>query len=373
MSIKAYVGIMGSGKTYEVVTVVIYSALKRGRRVVSNIAGLNFELMRAAMIEEGASPDEIGMLVCVPHEKILDPLFWRTDYDADTGIDSFIQPGDLVVLDEIWRFWNGLGPKSEDGKEKRPDRVMNFVRMHRQMTHPETGISCDMAIITQDPADMHRSIKGVVEETYSMTKLTVIGSDEKYRVDVFQKTRITRKPLNSFFRYYDSAKFGWYKSHSQRQEGSAAAKEENIDGRGNILRGALFRFVIPVSLVVGAFAVWSVVSFFKPKESPKAEGGNGRADENPVSHAKQEGKPGAKKEERKRLDVSDVWRVVGWYSSEHGAAVVVQDDQKRLRVLYDPPAFKLHGLQISVVLPEGDTATTYSGAVVERSIIGGKM
>ena len=41
MSIKAYVGIMGSANL-RVVTVVIYNALKRGRRVASNIAGLNF-------------------------------------------------------------------------------------------------------------------------------------------------------------------------------------------------------------------------------------------------------------------------------------------------------------------------------------------
>lgn len=32
MSIKAYVGRMGSGKTYEVVSVVILNALRNGRR-----------------------------------------------------------------------------------------------------------------------------------------------------------------------------------------------------------------------------------------------------------------------------------------------------------------------------------------------------
>ena len=43
MAIKAYTGIMGSGKTYEVVSEVIRTALAQGRRVVSNIAGLNYE------------------------------------------------------------------------------------------------------------------------------------------------------------------------------------------------------------------------------------------------------------------------------------------------------------------------------------------
>jgi zona occludens toxin len=38
MAIKVYVGLMGSGKSYEVVSNVIVPALGRGRRVISNIA-----------------------------------------------------------------------------------------------------------------------------------------------------------------------------------------------------------------------------------------------------------------------------------------------------------------------------------------------
>ncbi|ENT7525242.1 TPA: zonular occludens toxin domain-containing protein, partial [Escherichia coli] len=41
MAISAYVGVPGSGKTYEVVCNVIIPAVSSGRRVVTNIYGLN--------------------------------------------------------------------------------------------------------------------------------------------------------------------------------------------------------------------------------------------------------------------------------------------------------------------------------------------
>lgn len=349
MSIKAYVGIMGSGKTYEVVTVVIYNALARGRRVVSNIAGLDFEAMRQAMLAEGILAERIGELVCIPHEQVFDPLFWRTDHDQQDGIDAFIQPGDLIALDEIWRFWNGFGLKSEDGKDKRPDRVINFVRMHRQMTHPVTGVCCDLAIITQEVADIHRSVRGKVEETYSMTKLTSIGSSSRYRIDVFQNTRTTRKPLISHQRSYDPAKFCFYASHSQRKEGDAAPVEENIDGRGNILKGALFRFVLPVGVVVMGLAVWTVYKFFQPRDA--------KPPEHAAAAASPAAAPAIASHAKPTPDESDRWRVVGWISEPMR---VVLSDGRRTRVLV-PQSWKLSASGVEAFLPSGEAVTSWSG------------
>lgn len=358
MAIKAYVGIMGSGKTYEVVSVVIYNALRRGRRVVSNIAGLNFEAMKASLLAEGVTESAIGELVCVPHEKILDPLFWRTDQDAEKGIEAFIQPGDLLALDEIWRFWNGLGLKTEDGTQKRPDRVMNFFRMHRQMTHPETGVSCDVAIITQDPADIHRSIKGVVEETFQMTKLTAVGRSTRYRVDVFPRTRVNRRPLTSYTHSYDPAKFGFYKSHSQKKEGDADAVEENIDDRGNVLKGVLFKVVLPAVLVLGLVGVWAASRVFSPPK--KAESSSPPAASNSAPVAKPDAPP-----------MADDWRLVGYYVSDNRLAVVLGDSGK-LRVLYDPPNVQRQGMMVAVRLPDGRFAVNYGDRRSETQLIGGR-
>ena len=51
----------GSGKTYEVVSQVILTALRTGRRVVANIAGLHYEEMRAyLLVDEYLAEKQIG-------------------------------------------------------------------------------------------------------------------------------------------------------------------------------------------------------------------------------------------------------------------------------------------------------------------------
>ncbi|OKN42784.1 hypothetical protein AM420_005753 [Klebsiella pneumoniae] len=47
MPITAYVGVPRSGKSYEVVKSVIIAAVASGRRVVSNIYGLNEDKIKA--------------------------------------------------------------------------------------------------------------------------------------------------------------------------------------------------------------------------------------------------------------------------------------------------------------------------------------
>lgn len=344
MSIKAYVGRMGSGKTYEVVSVVILGALARGRRVVSNIAGLDFPSMLDVLVADGVPPEKVGQLVQIEHAKVLEPNFWRTDKDAAASLESFIQPGDLVALDEIWRFWEGFADK------KMPDRVMNFYRMHRHMTHPETGMACDVALITQDVMDISRKVRAVVEETYYMEKLTAIGSTKRYRVDIHQGGKTSRKPLRSIQRSYDPMYFGLYKSHSQAQDDSAVPVEENIDLRGNILRGALFRVVLPLGLVVMVGAVWMIWKFFHPVDAkPAAVEAAGQVKKADDLHVKPE-----------RKEVSEEWRVAGYVESGESYFIMVTDGQV-LRQLMNPPKVRVTSLGIESFLPNGEPVTTWSG------------
>lgn len=349
MSIKAYVGRMGSGKTYEVVSSVVYPALCRGRRVVSNIAGLKYEAMLDEFERSGNDPEQFGKLEVVSHEQVLEATFWRTDKDQDDGTKAFIRPGDLVALDEIWRFWQGFGVKDADGG-KRPERVMNFFRMHRHFTHLETGVSCDVALITQDIMDVSRTVRAVIEETYCMTKLTAIGSTKRYRVDIFQGGKTTGGAVRSLQRKYEAWVFPLYDSHSQKQAGGADAVEENIDQRGNILKGALFKFVLPVGVLAMVFSVWFVYGFFNPKPKAKPADKPGEvaaAASGSISHAK----PGPV--------IADEWRVVGFYQT--GAEVVmVLSNGQRSRTLRGAPG-KIAGLSMEAILPNGDAVVDWTG------------
>lgn len=366
---------MGSGKTYEVVSVVILGALARGRRVVTNIAGINYPAMVDLLVEQGVEPEKIGTIVQIDHEKVLDPFFWRADVGNEdkskferfmrrllaslpktdeegkpTVIkEFFIQRGDLVVLDEIWRFWGGFGLKDEDG-HKCPSTVMNFFRMHRHFTHPETGVSCDVALITQDVADIARRVRAVIEETYYMEKLTAIGSSKRYRVDVHQGGKIGRKPLRSLQRSYEEKYFGLYKSHSGHKEGEAGPKEENIDKRGNILGGAIFKVVIPLFILIFGFAVYYLWGFFHPK--PKKT-------DNPAVASSSS--PNPSMPAKPSSNVSDTWRVYGWYTVNSSMVAILKNNDGRLRHVYAPQSMRLAGLDIAVTI-DGENFTTYSGS-----------
>jgi len=392
MSIKAYVGRMGSGKTYEVVSEIIVKALARGRRVVSNIAGLDIEAIKGLLVDSGIPESQIGELIQIDHERVLDPYFWRSDAPIEAPAlepvktfvwgkarqrvaieaqlqavavpeDYFIQPGDLVALDEIWRFWGGFATKDGDGN-KRPASVMNFFRMHRHFTHPQTGVSCDVALITQDVMDLSRSVRAVIEETYYMEKLTAIGSTKRYRVDIFQGGKTSGKPLRQLQRSYDPRFFPLYSSHSQKKEGDADAVEENIDQRGNILKGALFKVVLPVGLIVACFAVYTVWSFFNPKakdsKDNKAAAGQtrpGATQPASVSHAKS------------GPDLAEDWRVIGYYQTGADVVMVLNNGQ-RVRSLRGAPG-KIAGLSMEVILPTGEAATDWTGNKAGGLIPGG--
>jgi zona occludens toxin len=256
MSIKVYTGRMGSGKTYEVVSVVILGALRKGRRVVTNIAGIDYEQIRALLAKEGVFGDAIGNIVSVSHDDVCDINFWRTEQNPD----SFVQSGDLLVLDEVWRFWQGFGKDV-------PEFVMNFFRMHRHFVHAQTGQTCDVALITQDVLDIGRKVRVVVEETYNMVKLTNLGAKNHYRVDIYTGARKSSdSPIRSIQRRYNPEYFVLYQSHSQKDDDGVDAVESNIDERGNLLKGAMIRVIVPAALLILGLSVYFLYGFFSPSE-----------------------------------------------------------------------------------------------------------
>jgi len=347
MAIKAYIGLQGHGKTYEVVSVVIYNAIKQGRRVISNIAGLNLAEFHRLIKEENPSAENLGTIVNVAHEAVLNPDFWLTDATIETERNEYqIQRGDLVVLDEIWRFWEGFSNADSEGK-KRPSSVMNFCRMHRHMTHKETGIACDLALISQDVMDFHRSIRGVIEETYRMTQLIAVGMPNRYRVDVFSKTKIVKEPQTSIQGEYKAKYFVLYQSHSLKKEGDAKARQVNIDKRGNILKGKIFG-ALAVLVFVAGFAFYSLWGFFHPK--PKEEGAK---IENVPTAQNQTGQQAAPSNNSLPQVSAKTWRVVGHYKVNNQLTLVLENGQGVTRYLPNPQNIRFDGLNFEAILNDG--------------------
>jgi len=61
-----------------------------------------------------------------------------------------------------------------------------------------------------------------------------------------------------------------------------------------------------------------------------------------------------------RPDVSTEWRVVGYVESGASVSLLVSDGQA-LRLLQNPPAFKVHSIGIKSFLPSGEAVTSWSG------------
>jgi zona occludens toxin len=343
MPLKAYVGLQRAGKTYEVVVNVILPAMRQGRRVVSNIAGLNEEAFRSILFAEGFPEEKIGKLIHIDHEIVKGANFWLTDTDNDTGTETVIQPGDLVALDEIWRFWKKRG-------DIHP-RCMNFFRMHGHMTHSETGLICEVALITQSINDINENIKDVIQETFRMVKNTKLGSDKSYIVHIFQLGSIKKADFIRTLppRFYSSEFFPLYKSHSQHKEGDAAAIEKNPDDRSSILKGGLFKIGIPVALImmiIGVVYLWRVMH-----PAPVVDVSIGSPVVSGIPIRPVIAQP----------EINELWRVSGYYMRGGTYTFIIVNASGVHRYLVNPPSYQFQGFSsVSVLLPEGGFATSWT-------------
>lgn len=261
------------------------------------------------------------------------------------NLKAWSLPAHASILDEIWRFW--------ENRSSVTMRQQNFFRMHRHMVHPTLGFTCEVVLITQDVSDVCTKIRAVVEKTFVMTKHTELGTDKHYRVDVFSRAKFSSRtaPLNSFQRSYNPEYFKLYKSHSAN-DGDIQAKEKSIDKRGNIWQRPIIKYGVPLSVVIFASSFYMLWKFFHPVQA--------------VSVAS----PGAVKQAAASQQIkpafsgpliSDSWRVQGWFYSGKILVVNLQGEAGKIRVIHNPPVFRFLGRDLSILLPEGGFATSYSG------------
>lgn len=302
MPINAYTGLMGSGKSYEVVSSVILDALSQGRRIVSNIDGLNYEKIVDYLISKrGLEEEEIGTVVLVSNEQVKSPNF----FCHGTEVETIVQAGDLVCIDEAWRFW-GAG-------EAIPDPHFIFFREHRHYAHPETNVCCDLVLMVQDISDLNRKLKAVVELSFRTKKHKALGLSKYYVVQVFEGYRLNAKTqVNMLQKKYDPAIFPLYSSYA-----GGKGKEVTIDKRQNLLLSK--GFLIPAFLVVAlaAFGIPKVWQFFHPKPTPPKSN---------VNTSRPHLAPSVNASSDTTVSTSTTLRIVGYYLRSDGEYIVIYMD-----------------------------------------------
>lgn len=262
MALNCYGGLMGTGKTYEVVVSVILPAIAAGRRVVSNIDGLNDDAIRAYCAEKfKLEADQLGSVVNVTDEQVCSVEFFP-DHSAAEGTESssIVRPGDLVAIDEAYKIWG------RDEKIHRQHLV--FFREHRHYTHPITGVSCDLVIMTQDIGDLHRSIKAVIGNSFKTHKAKGIGLDNLYTITMWEGWKQHAKHIvKDWTKTYDPEIFPLYKSYSGTKQG----KEMNADSRMNIFADRRMRIKIVAFVLIALFILWRLGAWWWSKTHPDAE------------------------------------------------------------------------------------------------------
>jgi len=321
MAINAYTGLMGSGKSYEVVSSVIVPAVRDGRRVVTNIDGVDVEAIHQYVHKKFDIEDsKLGPIVCVTTDDITKPGFFPDENDLDKP--SVVRPGDLLCVDECWRFWSADVAIS--------DEHMSFFRMHRHYADPVTGRTCDVALMIQDLGTLHRKLKNVIELTARTTKLKSLGLSKSYRIQLYEGNKTFRTTLISTInKTYDSEIFPLYSSY-----GSIGAKEGVIDDRQNILKNPTFLLGAVFSLVAIGFGVWYTYRLFTPAPKSPSLPAPRSLSAPPVPPSFSAPRP----------VYSDDWRLVGRYSVGDQNFEVVANESGRLR-LESPSVFKGRGLE----------------------------
>ncbi|MFZ6678701.1 zonular occludens toxin domain-containing protein [Undibacterium sp. Tian12W] len=313
MPINVYCGLMGSGKSYEAVSNVIIPAVLAGRDVVTNVDGIDGDAIAAYCVEKkGASFERLGQIRHCQNSDVVKEDFFP--YGED--IDTFCKPGDLVVIDEAWKFW---GTKS-----KVHHNHAVFFREHRHYVSEKTSVSCDLVLMVQDIGDLNRILKVVVEATFKTTKLKSLGFSSKYRVDMYEAYKLTKAShVSSFYRHYSKEIFPLYSSYQ-----GGKGKEVQVDSRQNIWNNPMIYVFIVATIVMGSFSVYQLYKFFNPS-SKNAKPQTTGATAAPTDAA---AKAAAKPQNSDSETFSDRWRYVGSYVDKNGVNMaVVSDAQGRVR------------------------------------------
>lgn len=188
-------GVPGAGKTYDAVVEHILPSLRKGRRVLARVNGLNHEAI-AAYLELPLDKVQ-SLLEHVPSAKVRERFRAVRDESGE-----FVMPDEfrnaLIVIDEVHEFY-------VSGRERLPDDVEQFFAIQRHY-------GMDVVLITQWYKRMHSALRARIERKNVFQKLTAVGMETKYRVSFWQTLAPDKyEKIGGQTRKYDPAIFPLYK------------------------------------------------------------------------------------------------------------------------------------------------------------------
>lgn len=232
MSISAFTGLPGAGKSYAAVQRVIIPALESRRCVWTNVP------LRLDVLRRDCPSGQVS-------------VFKTADLSADASFFDRVPPGAVLVLDECWQVWPS-GLKMSDA----PLSAKLFLSQHRHRVGAD-GKSTEVVLLTQDLSQLAAFVRSLIEQTVIVTKLSALGSASKSRVDIYQGAvtgRVGPKSqlLSSSYLQISQKVYQYYQSHMLSVTG-VAGDEKRVDRRGVIWRSPFF--------LVGVLFVFAAAGF----------------------------------------------------------------------------------------------------------------
>lgn len=199
-----------SGKSYEAVRYHIIPAIKKGRKVITNLP------LNIAYFKKVFGDDVVDLIEIVS--------FNYDDFESNSLSYPFSKPSDY---EDSWRDAEGKGPlyvidecHFSLPKGGTPKPVKKFYTMHGHY-----GI--DILLMTQHLNQVDTDIRNLIELTHRCIKNTYLGNEKTYTKKVIEGHR--GKAVNVISdRPYDKEFFRFYKSHTQSKNAVSEANASDI-------------------------------------------------------------------------------------------------------------------------------------------------
>jgi zona occludens toxin len=386
MSIIAFTGLPGHGKSYGVVAHVLLPNLEKGRTICTNIP-LNHEQIKADFPKA-----DIRVIEKIDHFS-----------DGTLTFEHDVPPGAVCIFDEIWRIW----PAGIKANEASHDHK-TFLAEHRHLVGPD-GKTTEIVLVTQDLAQISNFARQLVEKTFITHKLNALGSKTKYRVDTYHGMVVGQRGgkssfAGSSFGQYSESVWKYYVSHT-KSEGVVGIEAE-ADKRGSVWARPYIYIGFPLSIAFLVYGATSLYSRFTSDDSDqlvqqasatrevRTESGRAtqRASEGPSKSAASEQRQETLREivydlwqGEADLELSERWRigatlarsdtmidenlhetmtVEAWreYASKFDRGyVVITDDEYSITLNLQACTRLKHSIQEWECVYEGERITTFSG------------
>ncbi|GER94664.1 hypothetical protein A45J_2428 [hot springs metagenome] len=240
--ISLYYGKIGDGKTYHVVANELLPAIQKGRKVYTNIDGLNIKYicMFLGILEKDLN------LVYFEDNNLIKELLQIEPGDKE-GLSLKIEKGSIIIIDEAQMIWDAR--EFKDTKKG----FLTLLEYHRHF-------GLDFVFITQNPKRLETSITRLSNEAYQVKNLGFLGGFLKGRYVIHvRQTPYDRDIVSTIRGKYRPEIFQCYRSYVVTSKGR------------NKPRGALQGFfyyatAIILILSVALFVIRGGFSFANPKK-----------------------------------------------------------------------------------------------------------